>query len=363
MIDKIKLNNFKCFSELELELRPLTMLCGVNSGGKSSVIQALLMGMESAEDEKDRGNLDLMNGRYNIDLYSFRELLYEDAVEDLIRLEIVRGEHALVLEYTSSEGDNNLCYRIKEGDPGAFAGKKIWYLGSERMISKYQKRGNAEQLELGRENEYIAFILERGRSQKLAIDRDRNCQDAENSLFSTQVNQWLDYILPGSQVMAATTGNDNMVSLNFGKDLRLHRTNVGYGVGFVLPIIVGGLLAQKGDLLVIENPELHLHPRAQSDLGIFFSVVAKAGVQVFIETHSDHIVNGIRRAVVDPAYGLGAGDVGIYYFNMDNQAEFLELDQDASLSDWPEDFMEQTDKDLYYLRKMRLKNGNKGSGQ
>ena len=358
MIDRLKIENFKCFSELSMEFRPFTLLCGVNSSGKSSVIQALLLGMEIAADKKAEGNLDLMDAKYNIDLYSFKELLYEDAEEEYIQISLYEDNVWNLWEFTSIDGDNNLLYKRKEGKEEALQ-KKVWYLGSERMISKYQRRGNAENLTLGKENEYIAYILECGRSLKIMIDKERSYQDQENLLFSAQVNQWLQYILPGSQVMASTTGNDNMVSLSFGKDFRFHRTNVGCGVGFVLPIIVGGLLAAKDDLLIIENPELHLHPRAQSDLALFLAFVANAGVQVLVETHSDHIINGLRKAVIGQECKIQAKEVGIYYFDKENRAEFLELDADAQFHTWPEDFMEQVEKDLYYLRKMRLANGHR----
>lgn len=84
MIKYLHMKNFKCFPELSIKLRPLTLLCGVNSSGKSSVIQAMLMGMEMSEDRKMTGNLDLMDARYNLDLYSFKELLYEDAEDEEI---------------------------------------------------------------------------------------------------------------------------------------------------------------------------------------------------------------------------------------------------------------------------------------
>ena len=355
MIGHLHMENFKCFSELDVELRPFTLLCGVNSSGKSSVIQALLLGMEMAADQSVMGDLDLMDAKYNLDLYSFKELLYEDAEEEVIWVAVTEEGKKHLWGITSYEGDNNLHYRKVESKEDSLQ-KKVWYLGSERMISKYQRRGNAENLVLGKENEYIAYILERGRSLKIDIDKERSYQDQDNLLFAVQVNQWLQHILPGSKVMAATTGNDNMVSLSFGKEYRFHRTNVGYGVGFVLPVIVGGLLAAKGDLLVIENPELHLHPKAQSELALFLAFVAHAGVQVVVETHSDHVVNGLRKAVVGPECKIQAEDVGIYYFDSENKSEFLEMDANAQFHIWPEDFMEQVEKDLYYLRKMRLVN-------
>lgn len=360
MLEKLKIKNFKCFSELQLELRPFTMLCGVNSGGKSSVIQAILMAQETIEGSSANGMIDLMNSRYNMELYSFQEILYEDAEEERISIELRDEDAYATFEYSSVEGDNNLQYRLESGELEKFRKKrKIWYLGSDRTISQYQKRGNAERLELGKENEYIAYILERGRSAKIETDSLRNYRDDENQLFATQVNGWLDYILPGNQVMAATTGAENIVSLTFGKEYRYHRTNVGYGIGFVLPIIVGGLLAAKGDILIIENPELHLHPKAQSNMALFLATVAYAGVQVIVETHSDHIVHGLQKAVVDSECGIKAEQVGIYYFDSESAEHMLTMDDDAQLSDWPEDFMEQVEKDLYALRKMRLANGNK----
>lgn len=360
MLEKLKIKNFKCFSELQLELRPFTILCGVNSGGKSSVIQAILMAQEAVEESGASGMIDLMNSRYNMELYSFREILYEDAEEEKISIELRDQDSYVTLGYFSAEWDNNLQYQLEGGELEKFRKRrKIWYLGSDRTISQYQKRGNAERLELGKENEYIAYILERGRSPRIETDLLRNYQDDENQLFATQVNGWLNYILPGNQVMAATTGAENIVSLTFGKEYRYHRTNIGYGIGFVLPIIVGGLLAARNDILIIENPELHLHPKAQSDMALFLATVAHAGVQVIVETHSDHIVHGLQKAVVDSECRIKAGQVGIYYFDAENTEHMLTMDEEAYLSDWPEDFMEQAEKDLYALRKMRLANGNK----
>ena len=125
MIDRLKIENFKCFSELSMEFRPFTLLCGVNSSGKSSVIQALLLGMEIAADKKAEGNLDLMDAKYNIDLYSFKELLYEDAEEEYIQISLYEDNVWNLWEFTSIDGDNNLLYKRKEGKEEALQ-KKVW---------------------------------------------------------------------------------------------------------------------------------------------------------------------------------------------------------------------------------------------
>lgn len=357
MIYRLELHNFKCFENTGIKCSPLTVLCGVNSCGKSSVIQAILL-LEEAR--YSTGAIDLMNMRHGTALYSFDEILYDDAEEDKIHISITVEGKPINLTLSSDENDNNVCCKIPTGELSGFENLgTIWYLGSDRMIGTYQKRGNAARLELGRENEYLGFILEKGRSGKIVVDKRRNFGDADNTLFLLQVNEWLDYILPGNKVIAEDLGNDNLISMRFGKEQKLHKTNAGYGVSFVLPILVSGLLAKEGDVLIVENPELHLHPKAQSDLMFFLAGLAAIGVQVIIETHSDHIVNGLRKAVINDACALQASQAVIYFFDENFQTHEITIRDDAELSDWPKDFMEQEEIDLYYIRKMRMAHGNK----
>lgn len=357
MISRLELHNFKCFENMDIKCSPLTVLCGVNSCGKSSVIQAVLM-IEEAR--YSTGNIDLMNMKYGADLYSFDEILYDDAEEETINICITVNNKSINLTFISEENDNNIsCKFSTETKINLENLGRIWYLGSDRTISQYQKRGNIAKVELGRENEYLGFILEKGRSGKIAVDKRRNLKDAENTLFMTQVNEWLDFILPGNQVMAVTMGSDNLVSMRFGKEQKLHKSNVGYGVSFVLPIIINGLLAKEEDVIIVENPELHLHPKAQSDLMLFFARLAAAGVQIIIETHSDHIVNGLRKAIINDDCELKSSQTTIYFFDESFQAHGITVNDDAELSEWPKDFMEQEELDLYYIRKMRMMHGNK----
>lgn len=357
MIDRLRVHNFKCFENMQIECFPFMVLCGVNSCGKSSVIQAILLAEEA---RWGGGTIDLMNMADGPDLYSFDEILYDNAEEEEIEIILTTKNKDIRYHFSSEENDNNILCELSE-ENCLFARRlgRLWYLGSDRTISQYQKRGNMKTITLGGENEYLGFILEKGRSGKIPVDKRRNLKDAENTLFLTQVNEWLDYILPGNQVMAATQGNDNLVSMRFGKEHKLHKTNVGYGVSFVLPILVSGLLAKEGDMVIVENPELHLHPKAQSDLMLFFARIVACGVQVIIETHSDHIVNGVRKAVVGDQCGLRAREAAIYFFDEKCQVHCITINDDAELSEWPKDFMEQEEMDLHYIRKMRLVHGNK----
>lgn len=355
-MEKIVLENFKCFQHQEIDTKKMNIFCGVNSGGKSSVLQGYLLGMDVFQNPQNEGTIDLMNSKYNMNLYSFEEIFFDDSEEEeeSIRIKIYEQDGINEVKFTSEEGDNNLRFRI-DSRTSSCRDKGIWYLSSERYISDIQRRGNAEKLSLGNGNEYLGFILERGRSSKINIYPERNLETSDNKLFATQVNEWLNQILPGNRVQGETCNTENLVSMRFGKEFKQHRTNIGYGVSFVLPVLVSGLLAKEGDVLVVENPELHLHPKAQSELMNFFVNISLAGVQVILETHSDHIVNGMRKAIVNDECSLKPDDVGLYFFDSENVCQKIELNENADLETWPNDFMDQGEADLYYIRKHRKK--------
>jgi predicted ATPase len=132
--------------------------------------------------------------------------------------------------------------------------------------------------------------------------------------------------------------------------------NMGFGVSYALPIILAGLYARDGALLVIENPEAHLHPAGQSRVGYFLGVVASAGVQIVIETHSDHVINGIRRAIADTA--LAPDQAVVHFFDsLTDQAELehstLRFTATGGLSDWPKRFFDQYEIDVVALSRVR----------
>jgi predicted ATPase len=122
--------------------------------------------------------------------------------------------------------------------------------------------------------------------------------------------------------------------------------NVGFGYSYILPLIVTGLLAKPGDVVIVENPEAHLHPRAQSRIAEFFSKVASFGVQVFIESHSEHILNGLRVSALNPEIAINYDQIAIHYFNESFQAEKLNLNEKGKITNWPDGFFDQQEIDL-----------------
>jgi len=114
---------------------------------------------------------------------------------------------------------------------------------------------------------------------------------------------------------------------------------------------VAALSADKGDIILVENPEVHLHPAGQAHMGQFLADVSRAGIQVILETHSDHVLNGIRRSV--RAKRVTPEHVAIHFFRprSSEAAQVISpiIDTSGNLDTWPEGFFDQFDKDTNYF--------------
>ena len=146
------------------------------------------------------------------------------------------------------------------------------------------------------------------------------------------------------------------LGIRLSSNTDFHRpTHTGFGLTQVLPIVVAALSAKANDLIMLENPEVHLHPVGQVQMGEFLSEVAATGVQVLIETHSDHVLNGVRRAVKNGS--LFSRSVALHFFRKreDNdtvelpQVETPMLDDHGNIDRWPTGFFDQFDSDMSYF--------------
>jgi CRISPR-associated Cas5-like protein len=127
--------------------------------------------------------------------------------------------------------------------------------------------------------------------------------------------------------------------------------NIGYGLSYAFPVLVALLTAQEGQLVVIDSPEAHLHPSAQSRMGRLLAHFAAAGVQILVETHSDHLLNGVRLAVKNRT--LPHVDVRIHFFtgatSEGHGVLSPAIDPDGRIDEWPDGFLDQSEKDLSQL--------------
>lgn len=132
-------------------------------------------------------------------------------------------------------------------------------------------------------------------------------------------NYWINKIFQGAKIQVESIKGEDLLKLRInsdGKSSYFKPTNVGYGFSYSLPIIVTGLIAKPGEILIVENPEAHLHPYAQSILAKFLSLVSASGVQVLVETHSEHILNGFRIAVKNSI--VSSKETNVLYFDNKN---------------------------------------------
>jgi len=134
-------------------------------------------------------------------------------------------------------------------------------------------------------------------------------------------------------------------------------SNVGVGFSQIAPIILMCLTAEKNDILIFEQPELHLHPGLQQKLGDFFLQMSKLGIQIIIETHSDHILNRVRLRSLEEIESF-SGNVNIVFVEKeDNQSKFNQFqitdDGDFDFETYPKGFFDQTSKDTFKLLKAK----------
>ena len=173
-----------------------------------------------------------------------------------------------------------------------------------------------------------------------------------------QVEHRMDRIFPGCVLAVEQVARTNAVTLGIrvSNDTDFHRPiHAGFGLTQVFPIVVAALAASRDDLLLIENPEVHLHPAGQAAMGGFLAEVAAAGVQVMLETHSVHVLNGIRRAVRNGI--LAPTETALHFFRPRQQSEREEipqvhspvLDAGGNIDKWPDGFFDQFDKDMNYF--------------
>ena len=374
MKNNIKISGFKCFYEEEFELNNITLLTGANGAGKSSLIQALLLYRTCIEKIRNRlkyasitkptvtSEVIPLNGTYSLNLGTYFDIFREDSRTDSINVSI--DSYNLTLRIPKDENDTTLVNAEividdKFTNITFWNNQNFYYLNAERIGPRHHLEQKYYEIEnCGYNGENTAFILEK-------YGMDPNFQSAmllgKNDLLQSLTNYWLQIICPGTSVSTTRLGPLSATIKISTSNLRteISATNIGFGISYSLPIIVSGLIAQKGSILIVENPEAHLHPKGQSEIGYFLAKVCETGVKVLIETHSEHVVNGVRRGVLE-SQTLKNEDATIYFFNGVKGKNLhkikIEVDADGDLTQFPTDFFDQLNQDL--SRIYQLKNAN-----
>ena len=233
----------------------------------------------------------------------------------------------------------------------------LTYLTAERLGPREYYPFDDPQLTpvVGPRGEYAISVLYSGRDT--LVLNSLVAPDVPPTRFR-QVEERMRRFFPGCRLAIEKVPHANAVTLGLrtSRDTDFHRPiHTGFGLTQVLPIVVAALSANRDGLLLIENPEVHLHPAGQAAMGEFLAEVAAAGVQVIIETHSDHVLNGIRRAVKNRT--LSNDDVALHFFrprgedqsDPEPQVQSPILDVDGNIDSWPDGFFDQFDRDMNYF--------------
>ena len=396
MLTQIDLRHFKCFESLKLPLRPLTLLSGANASGKSSVLQALVLLHQTMREHEWSSRLMLNGGAVRLGTvadvidqvhgHGTYEITLMDGGGARFQWEFEgeRDEMSMKVQRARGETGNGEGWDIDESQalhyllPTPLEDNSLTnrlcgltYLTAERLGPREHYIFDDPQLTpvVGSRGEYAVSVLHSGRDthilDKLVMDvpptrfrqveaRMAVTQDVPPTRFR-QVEARMARFFPDCVLAIEQVPRANAVTLGIrtssgtGFQRPVHS---GFGLTQVLPIIVAVLAANSDDLLLVENPEVHLHPAGQAAMGEFLAEAAAAGVQVMIETHSDHVLNGIRRAVRSGT--LPSDDVALHFFSPrredptagEPQVQSPILGADGNLDTWPEGFFDQFDKDM-----------------
>ena len=378
MIKSIQLKNFKSHADTSLGLSHLNILTGMNGLGKSSIIQMLLLLRQSHFKGLLTRGLDL-NGEL-CSIGSISDCIYQFATSDDIYFEIQTDDKTYKWSFKSEitnlsdtfmkASENNSL--LTESDNAIFNGN-FQYISAFRNgpVNDYDKDTSSVELlnQISRREgrcELVAHFLHFFKSNTvldpLVID------PKTDPSLTTQVEAWMREVSPNINIHVQP--NDTSFKINYSynrgsgkvKTNEFKASNIGFGISYVLPIVVAILQAcskskktseeNSGKLIIIENPEAHIHPSGQAKLMDLICLAAQNGVQFLIETHSDHIVNGLlvatKRKVISPEHSK------IYYFDREEEthatkAHLLPVLADGKIKNAPKGFFDQIDKDMSTL--------------
>lgn len=379
MLTRIDLQNFKCFNYLNLELCPLTLLSGVNASGKSSVLQAIALLHQTMREHEWSSRL-ILNGsavrlgtasdvishehgrrNYSITLYDGDLTWFQwefEGERDELSMEVsrisVETSDGVELSLDESQPLRYLLLEPSSSHSLVDRLRNATYLTAERLGPREHYMFDDPQHTpiVGSRGEHAVSVLYSGRD--LHVLNKLDVLGVPPTRFR-QVESRMASFFPGCELDLVQVPRTNtiLLAIRTSRSTEFHRpVHTGFGVTQVLPIVTAALSARQDDLLMIENPEVHLHPAGQSAMGEFLVEVSVAGVQVILETHSDHVLNGIRRAVKNNA--LCSDDVAMHFFrvvrereeNSKSQVESLKIDKNGNIDNWPDGFFDQFDKDM-----------------
>jgi predicted ATPase len=349
MLESLNIHGFKCFDAVEIALRRINIFSGPNSSGKSSAIQAFLLLCNNAV----KNSSSPLNGLW-LRLGTFDECRNYRINARAFRVGAVSGKEIFQAEFSSADDDRNdvsvkfINESLEIQNLLSLESQHVYYLPANRIGPEDSYPKNFDRVNfIGNKAEFIVDFLHKNRKEPVALSL---IADTASVTLEHQVNYWLGKLF-GINNQIQDLGLSNSLSVEFflgknGKPVRPY--HMGSGVSFALGVLVSCLSASPDDIVVIENPEIHLHPKAQSDLTEFLCFAANAGIQVVLETHSDHVFNGVRKSIVKKE--ISNSDAAMHFFQLDQNAlsknTVIALNEHGRVMTHPKGLFDQFDDDL-----------------
>jgi len=383
-IKHVKIKNLKILKDITLSLSNLTLITGVNSSGKSTFLQALLLLKQNQENLIKINNASLLKKmaveNKDSDLH---KLILEKIINDTTNITInLNGDYTQLGDrkdiFNQTIYEEDIIIDIEIEDIGYYqvicndktlnisVNSKIpsepiinlfatdfQYINTDRIQPNTTYSLSTSEIQknlIGIRGEYTAHYLDENRHKSLLIQKLKHPKSKTSHLLEN-VSLWLGEISNGIEVLSKKYNDIQKVGLSYkyvyGDNTTNEYTpiNIGFGITYVLPIIVAILKSKPNDLLIIENPESHLHPAGQSKIAELCAIASSCGVQIIIETHSDHFLNGIRVAtkkqIIQPDQSK------IYYFEKNDETMStkiypLTIDDNGNINEtWPKGFFDE----------------------
>lgn len=375
MISRLHIKNYKCLKNEDMEFRPLTVLTGTNSSGKSSVLQAVLLLARNCNPKNRNSMYDLLSEYQELPCEASltldgTEYRYSTDSDNNSDADILRWEDSLYFLTANRIGPEKIVKMSKEykvGENGEFlfgmfvkigydqweyvkdAELAAWGINTDVLLRPYILiNEKSEDVDIDKAKKLLEFektihiidkfIKKKGVEderiqnlmQKFIEKTDRyfhaTCLKKQKSRTSIHslVNLWLSYVTEVDINIDGVQLGDGTAHIYFTNDETdvISPFNLGSGMSYLAKVLILCFLAKPGDVVMIENPEIHLHPRAQSRLGEFFAFMAGKGIQLVIETHCEHLLSSLRYQVYKDR--LRSDDV-ILYYKADDQTPFEQL--------------------------------------
>lgn len=349
MIDKLSIHGLKSIKDLTLECKKLNILVGTNSSGKSSILQSLLLVGQNID--TDNG-YDLNGPLLRLGNFSeaYSSLLSEEKKYIIIEMVI----DSITAQFTFPYLDDEITKCIMPFTVGFIHHMSfkdsLHYLSCSRIgtMDTYNKNYSHE-MKFGINGEYVFdFLLKAKKNPFLLKDLIPIKYEDDQTLLG-QVNYWLNYII-GAEIHVEDILKSDLVKVTYDTNGQKEKRpkNIGSGVSYLISILVMCLGSNPNATLIIENPEIHLHPAAQSRVTEFLYFIAESGRQLFIETHSDHIFNGIRAGIATKS--MNKTSVAIDFVKFDEKQGTIvipiDIGNDGDIENPQKDLFDQFNIDL-----------------